>query len=231
MQEDGFAWWIARMQRQFELFDLVRIDHFRGLVGGLDDRGQLRDGRRRLLGGNPGRCPARGAGRQIPPACRSSQRTLVSLPKRSGSCVASMGSPECRCCSLRSITSMTTRISRPTSRPTAVVYTGTHDNDTCLGWFRRPGAHEKDFVFQVLGRATDRGHHPPHDRDRHAKRGQPRDRAPAGFSRPGQRGTHEHSRASAEGNWGWRFGWDMLPTTGCTDPKSRVAASGRLHEH
>ena len=32
MQEDGFAWWISRMQRQFELFDLVRIDHFRGLV-------------------------------------------------------------------------------------------------------------------------------------------------------------------------------------------------------
>ena len=32
MQADGFAWWIARMQRQYELFDMVRIDHFRGLV-------------------------------------------------------------------------------------------------------------------------------------------------------------------------------------------------------
>ncbi len=27
----GFAWWIERLRAQFELFDLVRIDHFRGL--------------------------------------------------------------------------------------------------------------------------------------------------------------------------------------------------------
>lgn len=26
----GFAWWVARMQRTFELVDLVRLDHFRG---------------------------------------------------------------------------------------------------------------------------------------------------------------------------------------------------------
>ncbi|MCB1803006.1 MAG: 4-alpha-glucanotransferase, partial [Gammaproteobacteria bacterium] len=32
MQKDGFSWWLERMRRQFELFDLVRIDHFRGLV-------------------------------------------------------------------------------------------------------------------------------------------------------------------------------------------------------
>ena len=30
MREDGFRWWIQRMQTQIELFDLIRIDHFRG---------------------------------------------------------------------------------------------------------------------------------------------------------------------------------------------------------
>jgi 4-alpha-glucanotransferase len=29
---DGFAWWLARLERELELFDLIRIDHFRGLV-------------------------------------------------------------------------------------------------------------------------------------------------------------------------------------------------------
>ena len=29
---DGFAWWLARLERELELFDLLRIDHFRGLV-------------------------------------------------------------------------------------------------------------------------------------------------------------------------------------------------------
>ncbi len=30
MAQDGFQWWVERLQTQLELFDLVRIDHFRG---------------------------------------------------------------------------------------------------------------------------------------------------------------------------------------------------------
>ena len=30
-ERSGFAWWIERLRAQFELFDLVRLDHFRGL--------------------------------------------------------------------------------------------------------------------------------------------------------------------------------------------------------
>ena len=30
LREDGFRWWIARMRGVMRLFDLVRIDHFRG---------------------------------------------------------------------------------------------------------------------------------------------------------------------------------------------------------
>ena len=30
-ERTGFRWWIERLRAQFELFDLVRIDHFRGL--------------------------------------------------------------------------------------------------------------------------------------------------------------------------------------------------------
>ena len=29
---DHFAWWLSRLERELELFDLLRIDHFRGLV-------------------------------------------------------------------------------------------------------------------------------------------------------------------------------------------------------
>ncbi len=31
-EKTGFAWWISRMRRQLELVDFVRIDHFRGFV-------------------------------------------------------------------------------------------------------------------------------------------------------------------------------------------------------
>ena len=30
MEQDGFQWWVTRLKTQLQLFDLVRIDHFRG---------------------------------------------------------------------------------------------------------------------------------------------------------------------------------------------------------
>jgi len=30
MREDGYSWWILRTRKSFELFDVLRIDHFRG---------------------------------------------------------------------------------------------------------------------------------------------------------------------------------------------------------
>ncbi|MBQ8254666.1 MAG: 4-alpha-glucanotransferase [Clostridia bacterium] len=33
MKNDGFEWWLDRIGRAFELYDIVRIDHFRGFAG------------------------------------------------------------------------------------------------------------------------------------------------------------------------------------------------------
>ena len=33
MKEDGFSWWIDRVRKNFTLYDLIRIDHFRGFAG------------------------------------------------------------------------------------------------------------------------------------------------------------------------------------------------------
>lgn len=30
LKKDGYGWWVSRLRRQFEIFDIVRIDHFRG---------------------------------------------------------------------------------------------------------------------------------------------------------------------------------------------------------
>lgn len=33
MGQDGYAWWVRRAEHNFHLFDLVRLDHFRGFAG------------------------------------------------------------------------------------------------------------------------------------------------------------------------------------------------------
>ena len=33
MKEDGFSWWLDRVEKNFAIYDLVRIDHFRGFAG------------------------------------------------------------------------------------------------------------------------------------------------------------------------------------------------------
>lgn len=32
MRDDGFKWWVSRMRQSLELFDIVRLDHFRGFA-------------------------------------------------------------------------------------------------------------------------------------------------------------------------------------------------------
>ena len=33
MEQEGFSWWLQRMDAAFKLFDILRIDHFRGFAG------------------------------------------------------------------------------------------------------------------------------------------------------------------------------------------------------
>ena len=30
MDKDGYKWWIERLRESFKIYDIVRIDHFRG---------------------------------------------------------------------------------------------------------------------------------------------------------------------------------------------------------
>ncbi len=72
LRRDGhYAWWTERFRRTFELYDLARIDHFRGFVaywavprGARDARGGTLEARPR-----PGACSTPAA-RRSAPTCR-----------------------------------------------------------------------------------------------------------------------------------------------------------------
>ena len=126
----GFRWWIERFRRTFQLFDVARVDHFRGFVsywaipaGHKTARhGRWRPAPGRELFAAVGDLPliAEDLGVITPAVYRL--RDELGLP---GMVVLhwAFGGPP-------------TNLHAPANHPKrAVVYTSTHDTDTAVGWF------------------------------------------------------------------------------------------------
>ncbi|MEZ0578159.1 4-alpha-glucanotransferase [Nocardioides sp. MH1] len=134
MAADGFAWWRARIARQRELFDLVRIDHFRGFEAAWHipaDAPTARDGAWVTAPGDevlsalvetagPGSLVAEDLG-VITPAV-DALRLRHGLPGMKVLQFAFDGSPD-------------NPYLPEHHGEQSVVYTGTHDNDTTAGWW------------------------------------------------------------------------------------------------
>jgi 4-alpha-glucanotransferase len=143
MRRDGYRFWVERIRRALDLFDSVRIDHFRGFVSYWRvPRGArtARSGRWvRGPGGAPLVAASQALGRQlalvaedlgvITPAV-SSLRDALGLPGMRVLQFAFDGAKD--------------NMHLPKNHPeNAVVYTGTHDNDTTLGWWQKASDAER----------------------------------------------------------------------------------------
>jgi 4-alpha-glucanotransferase len=139
---EGWRWWVERFRRTFELVDLARIDHFRGFVsywavpakaktakGGHWRRGpgaEPFEAARRKLGDLP--LVAEDLGSITPAVVRLRER--LGLP---GMVVLQFG-----------FEGGPANPHRLENHPeNAVVYTGTHDHDTALGWWSSLSAAQK----------------------------------------------------------------------------------------
>lgn len=141
LEASGFDWWVDRFRHQFLLFDLVRVDHFRGFesyweVPGTDDtavNGQWRKG--------PGEAPFRAAERELGPL-RIVAEDLGLITPEVHALREQLGYPGMRVLQF-GYESHDAAFHRPESFPThCVVYTGTHDNDTALGWYNHLRAND-----------------------------------------------------------------------------------------
>jgi 4-alpha-glucanotransferase len=152
LRRQGYAWWIARFRRVFELFDLARIDHFRGFVAywavpadaeyalvGAWKRGPGRapfDAAREALGELP--LIAEDLGVITPPVTRL--RESLGLP---GMSVLQFGFTPSE--------QHTVHVPENNSAD-QVVYTGTHDSDTIRGWYESITSEQDALVEACLDR-------------------------------------------------------------------------------
>ncbi|MGB5541176.1 MAG: 4-alpha-glucanotransferase [Gammaproteobacteria bacterium] len=150
LADEGFDWWLKRLQTHFQWFDLLRIDHFRGLEAvwmiehdcPTAERGEWvktpGDALLLKLQQQMGNLPLVAEDLGIITPAVTELRKRFNLP---GMAVLQFAFDafEDNPHKPRNIT------------PDTVVYTGTHDNDTTLGWFRSMQPHEQQHVLETLG--------------------------------------------------------------------------------
>jgi 4-alpha-glucanotransferase len=92
--------------------------------------------------------------------------------------------------------------------PTSVAYTGTHDNDTVRGWWNHASPRERAFVGSYLAC----GEHDIHWAMIRACANSVANLAVYPLQDVLGLGSEHRMNVPGVlgGNWGWRFGWDML---------------------
>lgn len=134
MKSDGFDWWIRRMRATLDMVDLVRIDHFRGFAACWEvPAGETTAKRGRWV---------KAPGRELFATLLQALGNLPIIAEDLGVITAEVealrddfGFPGMRVLQF-AFRSDATNLDLPHNYVrNSVVYTGTHDNDTTIGWF------------------------------------------------------------------------------------------------
>ena len=208
MRERGFSWWIERLAGQLELCDFVRIDHFRGFEASWS----IPAHEQTAINGHWVKVPG-----------EALFDTLVDRFGKLPLVAEDLGiiTPE--------VESLRDRYGLPGMKilqfafeggpanpylphnhlPNSVVYTGTHDNDTTVGWFSSLAPATREHVADYLG-------HPaeplPWPLVRCALGSVARLAVvPMQDVLELDGGHRMNTPGTTEGNWHWRFSWEDVP--------------------
>lgn len=210
MQDNHFAWWQRRMQTQLALFDLIRIDHFRGLQAYWDipaEADTAIDGHWVEAPGDALLETLHDTFPDLPLVAEDlgyitekvhTLRQKFDLPGMKVLQFAFDGNPH--------------NSYLPHQHEfKSVVYTGTHDNDTTLSWFQHLDKHTRRQIQDYFGYAIEQD--------------MPWSLIRAAFASVsclaiiplqdllGLGSEHRmNTPGTMEGNWKWRFNWAQIPS-------------------
>lgn len=224
MQRDGFRWWQQRMRTQLELFDVIRIDHFRGFQAYWEIRAEEKTAMHgrwveapgqallQTLHDSFGSLPLVAEDLGVITAEVTALREQFALPGMKILQFAFDGNPK--------------NAYLPHNHEfNSVVYTGTHDNDTSVSWYAHLHEGQRRYLHSYL------------DIPAHAHMPWPLLRAalasPACLAMlPLQdvlglgEGHRMNTPGTSEHNWRWRFDWAQVPV----DLAERLQGMCRLYD-
>jgi 4-alpha-glucanotransferase len=129
-----YAWWLARLRASFELYDVVRVDHFRGFDEYCQIPPDAENARVYEWCPGPG-LPLFEAIKSANPEAKLIAEDLGIITDSVKALVAATGAPGMKI--LQFGFEGTTEYLPENAIPNSVLYPGTHDNDTSWGWYRK----------------------------------------------------------------------------------------------
>lgn len=207
LQETAFHWWIERLQTQLEQFDILRIDHFRGLEAAWEI---------------PASKPTAQIGQWVKAPgsalLNAIQAKLGNIPL----VAEDLGiiTPEVEALRdefhLPGMKILQFAFGGDSDNPylpdnyekNCVAYTGTHDNDTTLGWIETLTNNEKNYIAEYLGNPSI----PLHQALMQTALASVANLAIIPMQDILELGSEHrmNTPGTTIGNWNWRFQWQQL---------------------
>ena len=208
MEQNGYRWWIERFKKTFEVFDIVRVDHFRGFEAAWQVPAKARTARKGVW--------VKGPGERLFARLHAALGPLAIIAEDLG-----VITPEVEALrdhfNFPGMKILQFAFDSGPSNPylphnyikNIVVYTGTHDNDTTRGWYDSISDAERGEMNAYLGASGDDC---VGDLIRAALMSVA-NTAIIPFQDILKLGNEARMNlpGTALGNWQWRFSWDMLP--------------------
>ena len=157
LEERGFDWWVKRLRHALGVFDIVRIDHFRGFDSyfAIDPKEATAVNGKWLEGPKMKLFEAfeREIGRNLPIIAEDLGFLTDSVKKL----LKDTGYPGMKVIQFAFDERETGDYLPHNYTKNSVCYVGTHDNDTALGWYEKVNEHDRKKAKQYFNLSEDEG--------------------------------------------------------------------------
>ncbi len=224
MEADGFKFWINRLRVQSMLFDFLRIDHFRGF----EAYWEIPASEETAVNGHWIKAPGErlfGKLYQALPHLELVAEDLGIITPEVEAMRKSHGLPGMKILQFAFSGGPDNPYLPFHHTRDSVVYTGTHDNDTTLGWYTSLNDGERESVDDFLGHSREVM---PWPMIRCAMASRANLAVIPMQDAMGLNGAHRmNTPGTTEDNWSWRFSWDQLEPDIAERLQHRVNIYGR----
>jgi len=207
MAQQGYAWWIERCRNSFQFFDYMRIDHFRGFEAYWEVPASEPTAMKGKWVKGPGKALFQAIKRELGDLPIIAEDLGVITPEVQV-LRDSLGFPGMRVLHFAFVADTSSDFLPHNYGRNTVAYAGTHDNDTTVGWFEKLEPSVRQQVLDYTG--TD-GHEIQWDLIRLLEMSVA---DTVVLTWQDVLGLGSEARMNfpgrADGNWYWRFTWDMV---------------------